>query len=147
MKRVQLTSPTLSRISHPPDQRNPQIATMKQRELQPDCQGCQNHLSFIGNSIYVSAKENICQKNNKRLQTQTHNRKKLQRPAHPTNKEYKQFDLLSKNRDKNFVSNMSIKIFTERTKHETCEMELWWNHNHSVNCFHLQSFCPILPST
>lgn len=28
-----------------------------------------------------------------------------------------------------------------------CEVELWWNHNHSVNSFHQQSFCPILPST
>ena len=28
-----------------------------------------------------------------------------------------------------------------------CEIELWWNHNHSVDCFHLTSFCPILPAT
>ena len=27
------------------------------------------------------------------------------------------------------------------------EIELWWNHNHSVDCFHLTSFCPILPAT
>ena len=25
-------------------------------------------------------------------------------------------------------------------------MELWWNHNHSVDCFHLTSCCPILPA-
>ena len=28
-----------------------------------------------------------------------------------------------------------------------CEIELWWNHNHSVDCFHLTSFCPFLPAT
>ena len=28
-----------------------------------------------------------------------------------------------------------------------CEIDLWWNHNHSVDCFHLTSFCPILPAT
>ena len=42
---------------------------------------------------------------------------------------------------------MSIKMFTRRTIKEICEVELWWNHNHSVNSFHLRSFCPILPST
>ena len=58
-------------------------------------------------------------------------------------------DLLSKIRDKktDCDSKLSIKIFTKRPWDEMCEAELWWNHNHSVNSYHLQSFCPILPST
>ena len=60
-----------------------------------------------------------------------------------------QLDLLSKSRDKktDCESRMSVKIFTKRTRDEMCEVELWWNHNHSVNSYHVQSFCPILPAT
>ena len=57
------------------------------------------------------------------------------------NNESQQLDLLSKNRDKktDCESRMSVKIFTKRAHDEMCEVELWWNHNHSVNSFHLQS--------
>ena len=76
-------------------------------------------------------------------------KKQLQRQSHPMNNESEQLDLLSKNRDKktDCDSKMSVKIFTKRATDEMCEVELWWNHNHSVNSFHLQSFCPILSST
>ena len=71
--------------------------------------------------------------------------KQLRRQAHPMNTTEDQFHLLSKNRDKktDYQSKMSVKIFTKRAINEMCEVEL----NHSVNSFHLQSFCPILPST
>ena len=57
--------------------------------------------------------------------------------------------LLSKTRDKktDCDSKMAIRIHTNRKVSELCEIELWWNHNHSVDCFHLTSFCSILPAT
>ena len=57
--------------------------------------------------------------------------------------------LLSKTRDKktDCDSKMAIRIYTKKQLSELCEIELWWNHNHSVDCFHLTSFCPILPAT
>jgi len=98
----------------------------------------------------------ICQCKRKKLtkkqedaKKKAQQRKQLRRQAHPMNTTEDQFDLLSKNRDKktDCQSKMSVKIFTKRAINEMCEVELWWNHNHSVNSFHLQSFCPILPST
>ena len=57
--------------------------------------------------------------------------------------------LLSRTRDKktDCDSKMAIRIYTKKQLSELCEIELWWNHNHSVDCFHLTSFCPILPAT
>ena len=57
--------------------------------------------------------------------------------------------LLSKTRDKktDCDSKMAIRIYRKKQLSELCEIELWWNHNHSVDCFHLTSFCPILPAT
>ena len=98
----------------------------------------------------------ICQCKRKKLtkkqeaaKRKAQEKKQLQKQSHPMNTEPQKLDLLSKNRDKktDCESKMSIKIFTKRTSKEMCEVELWWNHNHSINSFHLQSFCPILPST
>ena len=98
----------------------------------------------------------ICQCKRKKLtkkqeaaKRKAQEKKQLQKQSHPMNTEPQKLDLLSKNRDKktDCESKMSFKIFTKRTSKEMCEVELWWNHNHSVNSFHLQSFCPILPST
>jgi len=98
----------------------------------------------------------ICQCKRKKLtkkqeaaKRKAQEKKQLQKQSHPMNTEPQQLDLLSKNRDKktDCESKMSIKIFTKRTSEEMCEVGLWWNHNHSVDSFHLQSFCPILPST
>lgn len=56
--------------------------------------------------------------------------------------------LLSRTRAKTDCdSKMAIRIYTKKQLSELCEIELWWNHNHSVDCFHLTSFCPILPAT
>ena len=57
--------------------------------------------------------------------------------------------LLSKTRDKrtDCDSKMAIRIYRKKQLSELCEIELLWNHNHSVDCFHLTSFCPILPAT
>ena len=57
--------------------------------------------------------------------------------------------LLSRTRDKktDCDSKMAIRIYRKKQLSELCEIELWWNHNHSVDCFHLTSFCPILPAT
>ncbi|KAL9978127.1 hypothetical protein ACROYT_G015612 [Oculina patagonica] len=98
----------------------------------------------------------ICQCKRKKLtkkqeaaKAEAQKKKQFQKQPHPMNTETNQLDLLSKNRDKktDCGSKLSIKIFTKRTRDEMCEVELWWNHNHSVNSFHLQSFCPILLST
>ena len=57
--------------------------------------------------------------------------------------------LLSKAREKktDCKSKMSIRINRNKKMPYQCEIDLWWNHNHSVHCFHLTSFCPILPAT
>ena len=57
--------------------------------------------------------------------------------------------LLSKAREKKTDCNskMSIRINRNKKMPYQCEIDLWWNHNHSVHCFHLTSFCPILPAT
>ena len=44
-------------------------------------------------------------------------------------------------------SKMGVKIHTTKQLDDLCEVELWWNHNHSVDCHHLSSFSPILPAT
>lgn len=40
-----------------------------------------------------------------------------------------------------------MKTFTKRSPNELCEVYLQWNQNHSIDCFHLTSFCKILPTT
>ncbi len=57
--------------------------------------------------------------------------------------------LLSNTRDKktDCQSKMAIKIGTTAVEENICEVELWWNHNHSIDCHHLTSFSPILPAT
>lgn len=42
---------------------------------------------------------------------------------------------------------MAIRIYTNKKLANLCEIELWWNHNHNVDFFHLTSFCPILSAT
>ena len=80
--------------------------------------------------------------------------KKRKEKRHGTHKENSvnggsELHLLSKTRDKktDCDSKMAIRVHTNRKLSELCEIELWWNHNHSVDCFHLTSFCSILPAT
>jgi hypothetical protein len=42
---------------------------------------------------------------------------------------------------------MVIKVRTKAVEGIVCDVELWWNHNHSVDCHHLTSFSQILPAT
>ena len=44
-------------------------------------------------------------------------------------------------------SKMAIKIATTAVNGNTCQVELWWDHNHSVDSHHLTSFIAILPAT
>ena len=57
--------------------------------------------------------------------------------------------LLSNVRDKktDCQSKMAIKISTTAVNGNTCEVTLWWNHNHSIDSHHLTSFSSILPAT
>lgn len=57
--------------------------------------------------------------------------------------------LLSNIRDKktDCESKMAIKVRTTAVEGNVCDVELWWNHNHSVDCHHLTTFSPILPAT
>jgi hypothetical protein len=57
--------------------------------------------------------------------------------------------LLSNIRDKktNCESKMAITVRTKAVEGNVCEVKLWWNHNHSVNCHHLTTFSQILPAT
>ena len=71
------------------------------------------------------------------------------------NKDQKELHLLSNLRNKktNCPSKMSIKLFTKRSANEMCEVKLFWNHNHSTECYHLLhikciiTFHEILPAT
>ena len=104
---------------------------------------------YLQDGLYASANVKKLTNQQEDAKKKTQQRKKMQRQAHPMNTAADQLDLLSKTRDKktDCQSKMSVEIFTKRARDEMCEVELWWNHNHSVNSFHLQSFCPILPST
>ena len=42
---------------------------------------------------------------------------------------------------------MAIRGRTKAAEGNVCEVELWWNHNHSVTCHHLTTFSQILPAT
>ena len=44
-------------------------------------------------------------------------------------------------------SKMTVKIPTMQSLGNLCEVQLWWNHNHSVDSHHLTSFNPILLAT
>ena len=65
------------------------------------------------------------------------------------NKDQKELHLLSTLRDKktNCPSKMSIKLFTKRSVNEMCEVKLFWNHDHSPECYHLKTFHAMLPTT
>ena len=104
---------------------------------------------YLQDGLYASANVKKLTKQQEDAKKKTLQRKQMQRQAHPMNTAADQLDLLSKTRDKktDCQSKMCVEIFTKRARDEMCEVELWWNHNHSVNSFHLQSFCPILPST
>ena len=52
-----------------------------------------------------------------------------------------------RNKKTDCQSKMAIKIATTAVNGNTCEVELWWNHNHSVDSHHLTSFSAILPAT
>ena len=65
-------------------------------------------------------------------------------------KEQCNLHLLSKAREKktnNSEIKVSVKIFTNNQINHLCEIQLWWNHNHRVQCFHSTSFCQILSTT
>ena len=89
----------------------------------------------------VAAKEAALKRKEKRHRTHKDN----------SDKEGCKLHLLSKAREKktDCDSKMSIRINRKKSAGMPflCEIELWWNHNHSVDCFHLTSFCPILPAT
>ena len=57
--------------------------------------------------------------------------------------------MLSNIRDKktDCQSKMVIKICTLAEQGYTCEVELWWNHNHSIDRHHLTTSSPILPAS
>ena len=44
-------------------------------------------------------------------------------------------------------SKMTVKILTMQLLSNLCEVQLWWNHNHSVDPHYLTSFNPILLAT
>ena len=46
-----------------------------------------------------------------------------------------------------YKTNMAIRINRNKKVPYQCEKDLWWSHNHSVDCFHLTSSCPLLPAT
>ena len=83
----------------------------------------------------VEAKSKVQERRNKALANQ--------------NKDQKELHLLSNLRNKktNCPSKMSIKLFTKRSANEMCEVKLFWNHNHSTECYHLNTFHEILPAT
>lgn len=47
----------------------------------------------------------------------------------------------------NYKTNMAIRINRNKKVPYQCEKDLWWSHNHSVDCFHLTSSYPLLPAT
>lgn len=57
--------------------------------------------------------------------------------------------LLSTARDKKTgcPSKMSIKLLPINAIDNVCHVQLWWTHNHSIDCFHIQTFGQILPAT
>ena len=83
----------------------------------------------------VAAKEAALKRKEKRHRTHKDN----------SDKEGCKLHLLSKAREKktDCDSKMSIRINRKKTTGMPflCEIELWWNHNHRVDCFHLTSFC------
>ena len=42
---------------------------------------------------------------------------------------------------------MSIKLTPVNAVENVCHVQLWWTHNHSINCYHIQTFGQILPAT
>ena len=57
--------------------------------------------------------------------------------------------LLSTARDKKTgcPSKMSIKLLPINAVENICQVQLWWTHNHSTDCFHIQTFGQISPAT
>ena len=57
--------------------------------------------------------------------------------------------LLSTARDKktSCPSKMSIKLLPINAVENVCQVQLWWTHNHSTDCFHIQTFGQISPAT
>ena len=65
------------------------------------------------------------------------------------NQDQKELHLLSNLRDKktNCPGKMSIKLFTKRSLYEMCEVNLFWKHNHSTECYDLSIFHEMFPAT
>ena len=57
--------------------------------------------------------------------------------------------LLSTAQDKktSCPSKMSIKLLPINAVENVCQVQLWWTHNHSTDCFHIQTFGQISPAT
>ena len=57
--------------------------------------------------------------------------------------------MLSTARDKKIgcPSKMSIKLLPINAVKYVCQVQLWWINNHSIDCFHVQTFGQISPAT
>ena len=90
-------------------------------------------------------------KNLKEAKSEALKRRQKRHGTHAANsKVTDEIHLLSNIRDKKKTdceSKMAIKVRTKAVEQNVCEVELWWNHNHSVNCHHLTTLSQILPST
>ena len=106
----------------------------------------------------IYARWYICQCKRKKIDEKTScrergrneaKRKRLGRHKNNSGKEGCNLHLLSKAREKKIDCDSKMAIIINRNKKmpHLCEIGLWWNHYHSVDCFHLTSCCPILPAT
>ena len=89
-------------------------------------------------------------KNQKEAKNEAIKRRQKRHGTHAANsKVTDEIHLPSKIRDKktDCESKIAIKVRTKAAEGNVCEVELWWNHNHSVTCHHLTTFSQILPAT
>ena len=89
-------------------------------------------------------------RNQKEAKAEAMKRRQERHDTHAANAEViDKIHLLSNIRDKktDCESKMVIKVRTKAVEGIVCNVELWWNHNHSVDCHHLTSFSQILPAT
>lgn len=76
-------------------------------------------------------------------------RNKLKTNPNNSSQEDAQLHPLSgvRNKKTECASKMSIKVLPKNNMENICQVQLWWTHNHSTDCFHLQSFSQIMPAT
>ncbi|XP_028412191.1 uncharacterized protein LOC114535014 [Dendronephthya gigantea] len=95
-------------------------------------------------------KRKTLSRNQKEAKAEAMKRRQERHCTHAANAETTdKIHLLSNIRDKktDCESKMVIKVRTKAVEEIVCDVELWWNHNHSVNCHHLTTFSQILPAT